>query len=95
MASAKKTDVCERQYEMTFSTIVRTDMAGVAASFRANKLVKVFRHPEGWSVKCPEGLLVDSGTEKFGALETDSKKSKQMEFSKPCREARKSLWTKC
>lgn len=44
-------------------------MAGVAASFRANKLVKVFRHPEGWSVECPEGLLVDSGTDKFGALE--------------------------
>ena len=54
---------------MIFSTIVRTDMAGVAASFRANKLVKVFRHSEGWSVDCPEGLLVDSGTDKFSALE--------------------------
>ena len=59
-----------RQYEMTFSTIVRTDMAGVAASFRANKLVKVFRHSAGWSVECPEGLLCGFGHRQIQCIGT-------------------------
>lgn len=53
----------------TFGTTARVNMKDFVEKARSKENTKIFKHSTGWSAECSLGLLEDSGTDTFVAIE--------------------------